>query len=136
MAAAGRCSSCACAGQAGLPPSAGQGLQGKMTGAAEAVTAGEEESWPIRSLVPQVLAVVNGWAGGPGPEIVGGGAAVSRARRAFIVLSPEQIGEEGEGEESEHTKQHTHVSMQRAVGANWPEGQREAAVAVARAGPE
>ena len=107
-----------------------------MTGAAEAVTAGEEESWPIRSLVPQVLAVVNGWAGGPGPEVVGGGGAVIGARRAFIVLSPEQIGEEGEGEESEHTKQHTHVSMQRAVGANWPEGQREAAIAVARAGPE
>ena len=39
MAAAGQRSSCACARRPGLPPSAGQGLQGKMSGAAEAVTA-------------------------------------------------------------------------------------------------
>ena len=114
-----------------------------MTGAAEAVTAGEEGSWPIRLLVPQVLAVVNGRAGRPGPEVVGdrggSGRVLSLAGRVPTILSSKQACEEAEreeSEESEHTEQHTHVSMQRAAGGNWLRGQREAAVAVARADPE
>ena len=135
----GDCSSCACAGRAGLPPSAEQGLQGKVTGAAEPVTAGEGEGWPVRHLVAEVLSVINCWAGGAGAQVVGDWAVASLTGAGLTVVAvfPQLVCEEEEHEgESEHTEQHTHVSIQRAAVADWQRGQRPAGTGGARAGTE